>query len=127
MKARTLVYVAGPYSPTAAQKEAGLQHREAVEQNIGRAESVGVAVAELGFFPVIPHANTADARFEKAQPYSFWIVGTDELLRRCDVLLTAPGWEQSSGARDEVRTAKSREMPVFHTIEDLEKWGLSVE
>lgn len=112
-----LVYVAGPFSaPT----------REGVEANIRRAVDLGVEVAKLGAFPVIPHANTADPRFEHVQPYQFWIDATMAMLRTCDALITVPGWEKSSGARGEVewmkraRTVRGRSV-VFHSIEALER------
>lgn len=95
-----LVYVAGPFSA---------KTRE------------GVEVAKLGAYPVIPHANTADPRFEHVQPYQFWIEATMAMLRPCRVLITVPGWEASSGARGEVAwmTTQRGRGAVFHSIEAL--------
>jgi hypothetical protein len=108
-----LVYVAGKFSaPTRAQ----------VEINIDYAVDVGLAVAQMGAFPVVPHANTAHPGYEKLQPYPFWIAGTLALLRRCDALITVPNWKESSGARGEVADALERGQPVFHLLDDLRAW-----
>lgn len=78
------VYVAGPFSaPT----------RRGVDANIARAVAVGLEVAKLGFMPIMPHANTAHPEFEKIQAYPFWIDGTTELLRKCDVMVMVPDEE----------------------------------
>jgi hypothetical protein len=102
-----LVYVAGPFSaPT----------REGVEANIRKAVDLGVEVARLGAWPVMPHANTADPRFEHVRPYQFWIDGTLALLKGCDALITVDGWEKSSGARGEVAWMQDHSRPVFHSL-----------
>jgi len=108
-----LVYVAGRFSATT---------REGVERNIASAVVVGLDVARLGAMPVIPHANTAHPEFEQVQPYQFWIDGTIALLLRCDALITVPGWEASKGACAEVRIAGERQMPRFHTTDELRAW-----
>lgn len=108
-----IIYVAGRFSaPT----------REGVEANILAAVDVALDVARTGGFPITPHANTAHPLFENLQPYSFWIEGTAELLRRSDALITVPGWEASSGARGEVELAHRLGKPVFHSIEELKLW-----
>jgi hypothetical protein len=108
-----LVYVAGPFSAAT---------REGVEANIQRAALLGVEVAKLGAFPVVPHANTALPEYEHVQPYKFWIEGTLELMRRCHAVIMLPGWEASSGARAERFEAMARRMPVFETLSQLEYW-----
>lgn len=108
-----LVYIAGPYSaPT----------REGVELNIAKAVAVGLDVAALGAFPVVPHANTAHPDFEKLQPYTFWIDGTLELLRRCDACLMVPGWESSRGATGERAEALATFKPVFGSLAEFRVW-----
>ena len=99
MTPRILVYCAGPFSPTAAQKASGMGRRESVEANIARAGAVAISVAALGAMPVCPHLNTSLPEFEEVQDYQFWLEGTDELLRRCDAAFFVGGWEASSGSR----------------------------
>lgn len=108
-----VVYVAGPYSA---------KTREGVEANIRRAELLGLEVAKLGACPLIPHTNTSAPEFEAAQPYTFWIDATAELLRRCDAVIFTPDWGQSSGARGENLLAAELLMPMFYTMEALADW-----
>jgi hypothetical protein len=105
-----LIYVAGKFTaPT----------REGVQQNIRHAETVGLEVCKLGLFPVVPHCNTSHANYESLQPYTFWIEGTLELLRRCDAIVMVPGWEESRGAKGELLEAQRIGLPVFLTLEAL--------
>lgn len=108
-----LIYVAGPFSaPT----------RQGVEANIRRAELLGVEVAKLGACPIVPHCNTSHPEFEKVQPYEFWIDATMEMLRRCDAIILADGWEASSGARGEQADAEKRGQPIFYDVPSLAAW-----
>jgi hypothetical protein len=105
-----LCYVAGPFTSAT---------REGVEANIRRAVDLGVEVAKLGAYPVIPHSNTADPRFEQVQPYQFWIAATLAMLEGCGALITVEGWEKSTGARGEVEWMRARDRSVFHTLPEL--------
>jgi hypothetical protein len=108
-----LIYVAGPFSaPT----------RQGVEENIRRAELLGVEVAKLGACPVVPHCNTSHPEFEHVQPYEFWIKATLELLRRCDAVIFTENWRESSGARAEHDDAISRHQPAFSSVGELRRW-----
>lgn len=113
MNEPALIYVAGCYSaPT----------REGVEQNIARAVARGLQVAELGAFPVVPHANTSHPDYERLQNYQFWIAGTLALLKCCHAILTVHGWEASSGARGEVEWMRGAGRAVFHKRSELAAW-----
>ena len=117
-----LVYVAGPFSAPPGTPEPA--KRSYVEQNIANAVAVGLEVAAIGLYPVIPHANTAHPGFEMLQPYKFWIDGTREVLRRaCDTLILVPRWETSSGAREERADMLGLGKPVFESITALEEWS----
>lgn len=109
-----IVYVAGPYSAP---------ERAEVEENIRRATDVGVEVARLGLYPLVPHSMTADERYEEAQPYHWWIAATAALLRCCHAVVMVPGWEFSSGACGEVDIALLRGVPVFMTVDALKAWA----
>lgn len=124
------VYIAGPYSSKATRQEGEQEgdfhrrQRAEVEQNILNAVDVGLDVARIGLYPVIPHANTAHPLFEKLQPYQFWIDGTLEMLHRaCDALMLVRGWEASSGARTERSSMLLHGKPVFDSIAALEEWS----
>jgi hypothetical protein len=106
-----LVYVAGPYrAPTGW----------GIECNIVAARKLGAAVAQLGAFPVVPHANTA--HYDGLAGDAFWLEGTLELLRRCDAVVLVDGWRDSSGTRGEVAEAERLGKMVFSSIDALADW-----
>lgn len=92
----------------------------AIENNVRRAEEIGFEVAKLGAMPLIPHSNTRF--FHGALPDSFWLEGTLELLRRCDAVMTVPGWTESVGAMGEIAEARNRDMEIFHDLSALDHW-----
>lgn len=91
-----------------------------VDQNIQRAEALGLEVAKLGASPVIPHANTRSLHTH--MPESFMLEATLELMRRCDALILVEGWQDSQGTRDEMCEASFLGIPVFHTLFGLKNW-----
>lgn len=107
-----VVYICGAFSaPTAW----------LVEQNVRRAEEHALKVAELGAAPLCPHTNTRS--FHGTITPEFWYNATLELLRRCDVLILAPGWETSIvGVLVELREARKLEIPVFDDLAELAVW-----
>lgn len=126
-RARTLVYVAGPFSGKGATRA---EQRADTEQKIGRAARLGLQVSKLGAYPVVPHSNTSLPEYEDVQGYEFWIEGTAELLARCDAVIFTPDWQDSSGARGEERIAAELGIPRFYTLSDLACWllpGLAVK
>jgi hypothetical protein len=89
-----LVYVAGPYTAATPWE---------VEQNIRRAEEVGLSVARLGRMPVIPHSM---CRFFHGQQTSeFWYEGTLMLLSKCDEIILVDGWTKSKGTLADIEHA----------------------
>jgi hypothetical protein len=109
-----VVYVAGPFRGANGWK---------IEQNIRRAEELGIRVAEAGAMPLIPHANTRF--FHGTCTDQFWLDGTMELLRRCDAIIMTENWEESSGAKSEYHLAMKLRLPIFHegTFEVLSEWA----
>lgn len=109
-----LVYIAGPYRGKTMQE---------VELNIASAKQIAKIVARKGYMPVTPHLNTQG--FEHIAPDlpdEFWLEGTLEILRRCDYVVLAPGWELSSGTRKEIEVAKSLSIPVIENVYNLEEY-----
>ena len=121
------VYIAGPFSPTQRQKYARLPDdgrsdeqfaRDCISVNVLKAKQLGVEVAKLGVYPVIPHANSDHPGFE-CQDYDFWIKGTLEQMRRCNTVLFTDDWQESDGASGENRHALESGMYCFYSIAEL--------
>lgn len=108
-----LVYIAGPFRGATPWD---------VHCNVHEAELLGLEVAKLGIYPVIPHAMTRN--FDKLLTDQFWLDGTLELMMRCDALITTERWNLSSGARTEVETMRSLfpHKQVFHSLDSLKAW-----
>jgi hypothetical protein len=99
-----LIYIAGKFrGPTAWD----------IEQNIRRAEEVGMEVALLGGAPVIPHANMRFFRGTKDD--AFWLAATMAMLERCDAVMMVPNWPHSAGACAERDRAMELGLPVFES------------
>lgn len=99
-----LVYIAGPFNGD-------------VEHNCRKAEALACEVALLNAHPVVPHSLGRVLFGVQSEEYTY--AGTLELMRRCDILLLVPGWENSKGARSEVDEARKLDKPVCHTIAEL--------
>lgn len=114
-----LVYIAGPFSPTARQRtriaecspgSRRIAEHNCIRANITKAEGLALLVADSGHMPVCPHTNTGHPDFLKLQTPEFWYNGTLELMRRCDAIALVDGWEESNGACREVIEACARKL-----------------
>lgn len=100
-----LAYIAGPYRG---------KTKEEVEENIQCARAVGRWVARKGYYPIIPHSNTA--LFDFTAPDlddEFWLKGTMAAMEKCDIVVVCPGAEYSSGTKAELIRAKELHIPIF--------------
>jgi hypothetical protein len=103
-----LVYIAGPFRGKTPFD---------VKCNVHEAEVLGLEVATLGGYPVIPHSMTC--HFDKQLTDVFWLAGKMEMLRRCDAIMLSPRWEQSTGARAEKEEAARLELPAFYRANQI--------
>jgi predicted Rossmann-fold nucleotide-binding protein len=101
-----LLYVAGRYRAAT---------REAVAANIEAARQVGIQAARLGWYPVIPHCNTAHMELDVEHGDQFWLAGTLELMTRCDAVVLVPGWEISQGTLGEIAKADQLQLPIYRS------------
>ena len=112
-----IVYVAGPYR---ADSEWGI--RKNIEKCANRAMEVWETAK--GGWPravaVTPCMNTSF--FGGTVPDSVWLDGYLSLLLRCDAIIMADGWENSSGSLAEIRFAEENNIPVFYSTDDLVHW-----
>jgi hypothetical protein len=103
--ARTLIYVAGPYSPLPS---------STIDDNIAAAREVAIELWKRGFAVICPHLNTAN--FEVHAPQLTWedyLHADEEILLRCDAVVFMPKWAQSTGATREREFAREHGIPCF--------------
>lgn len=109
-----LVYIAGPFS------EGGkaATHWD-VARNVHAAKVAASEVLSLGgaVMPVIPHTMTHD--FHGERDHAFWIAGTLELMRCCDVVYVCPREKDSPGTLGEIAEAQRFDIPVCRTKDEL--------
>jgi len=98
-----LAFISGPYR---ADTPAG------IVKNIRSAETVAIKYWRLGYAVICPHKNTA--LFDGLLPDTAWLKGDLEILSRCDTIVMAPGWPDSSGALEELRFAKERGKEIIY-------------
>lgn len=98
MERQLKIYIAGPYT-----------HGDTAE-HVREAILVGLAVADLGHAPFIPHLYHF-AHMLSPRPYEFWMTLDLTWLAACDGVLRLPG--HSPGADREVERAKVLGLPVY--------------
>lgn len=97
-----VAFVSGPY-------RADTIH--GIVQNIRNAESVAIELWKMGFAVICPHKNTT--LFDGICQDKVWLEGALELLRRSDIVVLAPGWENSDGTKKEIAEAIFNEKLIF--------------
>ena len=105
-----VVYVAGPFR--------GKDSWE-MEQNIRRAEELALEVWRAGHAAICPHTNTRF--FQGAAKDEVWLFGDLAILERCDAVLMTPNWERSEGAKAERQHAIIHHIPIFYSLEALNR------
>lgn len=98
------IYIAGPYS----KGDVAINVREAID--------AADQLLDLGFVPFIPHLSHFWHLLSPKQ-YEKWLEYDNHWVPVCDALLRLPG--ESSGADKEVELAKSFNIPVYHSIQEL--------
>ena len=100
-----IAYIAGPYRASCEWD---------ILQNIRRAEAVALQYWKLGYTVICPHKNTAF--FGGALPDTVWLEGDIEILKRCDVIVMIPGWEDSKGALAELKVALEHGKEIIYAV-----------
>ena len=115
------VYVAGAYSGNNVFD---------VLKNIGRGEYIASELFQFGYAPFTPWHDKnfvfqnfhLDFKVERFYNYSM------EWLKICDAVLIVPNfsglidWQDSKGTLAEIAEAEKLGIPVFYTIDDLDRW-----
>lgn len=114
-----LMYICGAYRASCLLKTG---------MNIDRAEQMGktLLLKKKGWFPLIPHNNTRLWDFDRqlsTVDAEVYLVGTLELMRRCDAVLTLPSYKASKGSLAEIEEAKRLGIPVYYTLDEVPEHG----
>ena len=114
-----VIYVAGLISSNADGSKASAEQRE---DNIEAGRVAGAAVWKAGAVALVPHLNSLGMYEKELISAEQIYLGDLAILQRCDAVLVLPGWEKSQGCNYEVAWAKHKEIPIFGTLPELEKW-----
>lgn len=107
-----LIYTAGPY--TSRDGNWGMW------MNIIEASKVAHELMLLGYATICPHTNAQYTDSDDLEPME--VLQRDlELIRRCDAVVLCPKWITSRGVLKELELCKLINLPVFKSIESLEK------
>lgn len=104
-----LMYISGKYTG---------QNKKEVAENISLASAAGKNIIDMypGYFPIIPHNNTAhfeDHVYQTDIDYDYWLNGYIELLERCDAIYMLRNWRESNGAMKEYKQAVKLNKEVY--------------
>jgi hypothetical protein len=106
-----LLYVSGKYT-------AGV-----IKENIEAAEAVSVQLMRNGFDVICPHKNTSGYEKYEDIPYDQYIAMDLNILERCDAIYMMSNWQESNGAKIELKHALDKGIPVVlganHNIEEF--------
>lgn len=106
------VYIASPYS------------MGNVTDNIRKHLAAAHALTSKGFLPFAPLLfHFQDLMFPRS--YREWLNIDLEWVQKCDCLLRLPG--ESPGADIEVDCAKELDIPVFHSIGEIQNYYKKLE
>lgn len=105
-RARTLVYVSGPYSAPV-----GAAYQRAI--NVARAEAVQVELMRKGFSVVCPHKNTDGFEVYPEFTHEDYLRMDLVIMERCNAVCLLPQWQESAGARLEEQKAREWGMHII--------------
>ena len=100
-----VAYIAGPY------RAPGIGGINGIAENIWAARQAALRWAKKGYAVICPHLNSAF--MDGALPDEAWLERGLELLRRSDVIVVLPGWQESEGSKAEVIKARDLEIEIL--------------
>jgi hypothetical protein len=100
---KEVAYIAGPYRATTP---------HGIVQNIHRAEQYAKKYWRLGYVVICPHKNSG--LLDGVLPDESWLEGAKELLRRSDLLVIMPEYQESNGTLLEIKLAQELNMQIIY-------------
>ena len=116
-----IIFIAGPYFED--------NDPSKIEKNIREAEKYQIALANAGIGFFCPHNHTEHFEKKAKAPEDFYRELDMIFLKKvADAIIVIPGWEDSSGSRNEVKWAKENNMKIFYpkspkNLREVIKWG----
>ena len=112
-----LILIAGPY------RSGTRDEPDRLAANLDYLESMAWPIFEAGHIPMIgewvalPVMRGVDSVVGDATSSTILTPTAERLLQHCDAVLRLPG--ESTGADNDVRIARERGIPVYHSIEEV--------
>jgi hypothetical protein len=112
-----LILIAGPY------RSGTNDEPDQLAANLAHLESVAWPIFEAGHIPMIgewvalPVMRCVDSVVGDPTSLTILTPTAERLLQHCDAVLRLPG--ESTGADNDVRIARERGIPVYHSIDEL--------
>lgn len=107
------VYVAGAISSS---------NTEQSLKNIRKGIVMGAKLLKMGYSPYVPHL---DYQFNLVQDepidVEMYYQHDLEWLALCDCMLVLKGWENSRGVKNEIWFAWGHKIPVYFSLDELQK------
>jgi hypothetical protein len=113
---RSVNYIAGAYRGKTVSE---------IRRNIEKAREVAERVWAAGQVAICPHLNTAF--MDGVAPDEVFLEGDLILLKFCQNMILVPGWENSSGTKNEIEFARSNHIEVYDSIERWEHYLLPLD
>lgn len=104
MKAKKIVYIAGPYRSKLG--------KLGIFINIIRARRVAKQLWRQGYAVICPHSNSALMSCKDIAEVHF-LHGYLTILEKCDVVVFLPGWEKSEGSKEEMQLAYNLKKAIY--------------
>ena len=107
-----LIYTAGKYT--------GATYSD-IDDNIKKIEVLAVKLFRKGWAVLSPHKNTAHYEIYEDEnlTYHTWLDADFEMLKRCDAVIFAIGWSESSGSNQEHDFAEEHSIPIFYEVNGI--------
>ena len=96
--------------------------------NVLRSHIISKDLWRRGYFSVNNITGTSFFNLGRKVPTSVITIGCNKIMDRCDaVLVINKGWWRSSGIIEEMFHSLEKNLPVFFTMEDLNRWRFADE
>ena len=115
-----IIFIAGPLTSGWDWKD-----REFLEKRIKEAEKFQIKLinSKIGCFCAHTHTSFHHEKGSEASEEFYKKMDFEFLKRMADAVLAMPKWEESSGAKEEIKFAKEKGLPIFYpkSSEDIQE------